>query len=94
MLGGGIRSGKRSKAEILANPLIRATMGDDFAYDLKWKVNSFQVIFVSKGMEDAPMTCQGGTLSEAVKAKIQKSPANKDIAKYLYVKSPQSRRPE
>ena len=76
VLGANIRGGKRAKAELLANPMIRATMGEDFAYDLKWSVNSFRVIFVSKGMEDPAMVCQGGTLSEAVKAKIQKSSAN------------------
>lgn len=76
VLGANIRGGKRAKAELMANPVIRATMGEDFAYDLKWKVNSFRVIFVSKGMEDPAMVCQGGALSDAVKAKIQKSSAN------------------
>ena len=76
VLGANIRGGKHAKAELTANPVLRATMGEDFAYDLKWKVNSFRVIFVSKGMEDPAMVCQGGALSEAVKAKIQKSPAN------------------
>ncbi|MCR4681277.1 MAG: gliding motility protein GldM [Bacteroidales bacterium] len=76
VLGAGIRGGKRAKGELLANPVIRATMGEDFAYDLKWGVSSFRVIFVSKGMEDPAMACQGGALSEAVKAKIQRSPAN------------------
>ena len=76
VLGANIRGGKHAKAELTANPVLRATMGEDFAYDLKWKVNSFRVIFVSKGMEDPAMVGQGGALSEAVKAKIQKSPAN------------------
>ncbi|MBR4786425.1 MAG: gliding motility protein GldM [Bacteroidales bacterium] len=76
VLGANIRGGKHAKAELTANPVLRATMGEDFAYDLKWKVTSFRVIFVSKGMEDPAMVCQGGALSEAVKAKIQKSPAN------------------
>lgn len=76
VLGAGIRGGKHAKGELLANPVIRATMGEDFVYDLKWNVTSFRVIFVSKGMEDPAMACQGGALSEAVKAKLQKSPAN------------------
>ncbi|MCQ2283867.1 MAG: gliding motility protein GldM [Bacteroidales bacterium] len=76
VLGANIRSGKHAKAELTANPIIRATMGEDFAYDLKWKVTSFRVVFVSKGMEDPPIACQGGTLSDAVKAKISKSSAN------------------
>jgi len=76
VLGAGIRGGKHAKGELMANPVIRATMGEDFVYDLKWSVTSFRVIFVSKGMEDPAMACQGGALSEAVKAKLQKAPAN------------------
>ena len=76
VLGANIRGGKRAKAEILANPVVRATMGDDFVYDLKWSVNSFRVILVSKGMEEPAIVCQGGALSEKAKAAIQKSSAN------------------
>lgn len=76
VLGANIRGGKRAKSELLANPLIRASMGEDFAYDLKWRVNSFRVIFVIKGYEDPPLACQGGVMSEAVKAKIQKATSN------------------
>ncbi len=76
LLGANIRGGKRAKAEILANPVIRATMGDDFVYDLKWSVNSYRVILVVKGMEEPAIVCQGGALSEKAKAAIQKASAN------------------
>ena len=76
VLGANIRGGKRPKAEILANPVIRATMGDDFVYDLKWSVNSYRVILVVKGMEEPAIVCQGGALSEKAKAAIQKASAN------------------
>ena len=76
VLGANIRGGKRAKAEILANPVVRATMGDDFVYDLKWSVNSFRVILVSKGMEEPAIVCQGGALSEKAKSAIQKASAN------------------
>ncbi len=76
VLGANIRGGKRAKAEILANPMVRATMGDDFVYDLKWSVNSFRVIIVSKGMEEPAIVCQGGGLSEKAKSAIQKASAN------------------
>ncbi len=72
-IGANIRGGKRSKTELTANPFIRAAMGDDFAYDLKWTINSYQVIFISKGYEDNPLTCTGANFSEAVKSKIAKS---------------------
>lgn len=76
VLGANIRGGKRAKAEILANPVVRATMGDDFVYDLKWSVNSYRVIIVSKGMEEPAIVCQGGALSEKAKSAIQKASAN------------------
>ncbi|MDD6185484.1 MAG: gliding motility protein GldM [Bacteroidales bacterium] len=76
VLGANIRGGKRAKAEILANPVIRATMGDDFVYDLKWSVNSYRVILVVKGMEEPAIVCQGGALSEKAKAAIQKASSN------------------
>jgi gliding motility-associated protein GldM len=76
VLGANIRGGKRAKAELLANPLIRAAMGDDFVYDLKWTVNSYRVIIVSKGMEEPAIVCQGSALSEKAKAAIQKASSN------------------
>ncbi|MEG2070618.1 MAG: gliding motility protein GldM [Bacteroidales bacterium] len=75
-IGANIKGGKRTKQEILANPYVRATMGEDFVYDLKWNVNSFRVVFVSKGYEDPPIACAGGTFSESVKAKIQRASSN------------------
>ena len=76
VLGGNIRGGKRAKAELLANPIIRATMGEDFAYDLKWSVTSFRVIIVSKGMEEPAIVCHGAALSDKAKMAIQKASAN------------------
>lgn len=78
-IGANIRGGKRSKAELTSNPFLRASMGEDFAYDLKWKITSYQVIFISKGYEDNPLTCTGANFSEAVKSKISKSPAGTTI---------------
>lgn len=78
-IGQNIRGGKRSKSELTSNPFIRAAMGDDFVYDLKWKVNSFQVIFIKKGYEDPPKTCTGGSFSDDVKNQIAKAPAGTTI---------------
>ena len=71
---GTIRGGKQPKQLLLSNPM-RATMGEDFVYDLNWSVTSFQVVLVVKGMEDAPIACQGPQLNERAKAAIQKAPA-------------------
>ena len=76
---GTFKGGKISKAELLANPFILADMGTDFVYDLKWTISSFQVTFMVKGIEDAPMLCNGRQFSEAVINKINSSGSNTTI---------------
>ncbi len=79
VLGANIRGGKRSKNEILANPTLRATMGDDFAYDLKWSITSFNVTIVAKGMEEPAIACQGSALNDKVKMAIQNASSNTEV---------------
>jgi len=70
VLGGKFKGGKISKNELLANPFVFAKMGDDFAYDLRWTVNSYNVTFIIKGIEDAPIQSNNNQFSEAIKSKI------------------------
>lgn len=70
-LGANIWGGKRSKSELLANPFISARMGDDFAYDLKWTINSYRLTVISKGIEGAPKVCSGGKFDGGVTSAIQ-----------------------
>ena len=70
-LGANIWGGKRSKSELLANPFISARMGEDFAYDLKWTINSYRLTVISKGIEGAPKACSGGQFDGSVTAAIQ-----------------------
>jgi len=74
-LGANIWGGKRSKSELMANPFISARMGEDFAYDLKWTINSYRVTFITKGIEGAPKACSGGAFSADVKSAIQSAGA-------------------
>jgi gliding motility-associated protein GldM len=75
-LGGTtFKGGRISKAELLANPFVLASMGQDFVYDLQWAVNSYQVTFIIRGIEDPPITCTGRNFSETIKSKISSSPA-------------------
>ncbi|MCL2290540.1 MAG: gliding motility protein GldM [Bacteroidetes bacterium] len=73
VLGGNFRGGKISKAELLANPFVTATMGTDFVYDLTWTVNSFHVTFIIRGIEEAPITSNSRQFSDAVRNKINSS---------------------
>ncbi|MDR0205956.1 MAG: gliding motility protein GldM [Bacteroidales bacterium] len=73
VLGGDFKGKKISKAELLANPFIKADMGFDFIYDLKWVVNSYQVTFNVKGIEEAPIMCNNRQFSDAIKNKINAS---------------------
>ena len=70
-LGANIWGGKRSKSELLANPFISARMGEDFAYDLKWTINSYRLTVISKGIEGAPKACSGGQFDASVTSAIQ-----------------------
>ena len=70
-VGGNITGGRVTKGELAANPFVSATMGQDFAYDLKWTVQSYQVIFTVRGMDESPITIQGGAFTEALKTKIR-----------------------
>ena len=70
-VGGNFSGGRVSKSDLAANPFVNARMPSDFAYDLTWSIASYQVTFIKGGMEEAPMTIQGGAFSEALKNKIR-----------------------
>jgi gliding motility-associated protein GldM len=72
-IAGTFVGGKITKSELLANPFIIASMGTDFVYDLRWTINSYQVTFIIKGIEDAPITCNNRQFSDAVRNKINSS---------------------
>jgi len=76
MLSGKFKGGgKAAKVDLTTNPFVSASLGDDFVYDLRWTVNSYNVTFVEKGIETAPIACTGNQFSETVKNKINSSPA-------------------
>ncbi|MCL2434933.1 MAG: gliding motility protein GldM [Lentimicrobiaceae bacterium] len=80
VLGGNIKSGgKVAKGELLANPFILADMGTDFVYDLRWTVNSYQVTFIIRGIEEAPLQSTSRHFTDAIKAKINSSPSGTSI---------------
>jgi gliding motility-associated protein GldM len=70
VLGGDFKGGKITKPVLLANPFIKADMGTDFVYDLRWTVNSFLVTFIIRGIEDPPITCNNRQFSDAIINKI------------------------
>jgi hypothetical protein len=78
-LSGKFEGGKAAKADLTINPFITASLGDDFVYDLRWNVNSYNVTFIEKGIETAPFSCSGNQFTEAVKSKINSSPAGTAI---------------
>jgi gliding motility-associated protein GldM len=74
VLGANFSGGKIGKQELLANPFVRATMGQDFVYELPWTINSYNVTFIVRGIEEAPMTASNRQFPDAVKNKINSSP--------------------
>ena len=78
-IGGSIRGGRVTKTDLTVNPFLTAKMGDDFVYDLMWRVTSFRVTFSIRGVEEAPIACQGAAFNENVLAKIRSAPVGTTI---------------
>lgn len=62
-IGANIYGGKKSKAELTANPVLIAKMSDDFAFDLKWTVQSYSVDVIEKGIIST-INCSGSRFSQ------------------------------
>ncbi len=71
VLGKNIRKGKHTKEEILSNPVINLKGVKKGEKGAQWSVNSFKVVFISNGVEEPPILCQGNTFSEKAKASLQ-----------------------
>ena len=72
VLGKNIRDGKHTKEKILSDPAIYIKKAGA-KKDVKWSIVSFRVCFVYKGMEEPPILCQGNTMNERVKKRIEDS---------------------
>ncbi|MDL2309281.1 gliding motility protein GldM [Bacteroidales bacterium OttesenSCG-928-B11] len=79
VIGADIRGGRKSKQDLLANPALLAKMGEDFVYDLRWKVLSYRVLFVIKGIEEAPIIVNGPAFNDQLRNKINSAPAGTTI---------------
>lgn len=79
VLGKNIRDGKHSAKQILTNPVINVRTEKKSKTDVQWKVNSFGMIVIVKGMEEPPIYCKGNTLSDKAKEKIEKLPSGATI---------------
>lgn len=62
-IGANIYGGKKSKTELTANPVLIAKMSDDFAFDLKWTVQSYSVDVIEKGIIST-INCSGSKFSQ------------------------------
>ena len=68
-IGTNIYGGKKSKAELTANPALVAKMSDDFAFDLKWTVVSYSVDVIFNNKIET-YQCNGSRFSQTVIDKI------------------------
>lgn len=50
VLGSNIFGGRRSKAELISNPMLTVRMSEDFPFDIKWTVVSYSVDIIQKGI--------------------------------------------
>lgn len=72
-IGANIFGGKKSKAELTANPVLIAKMSDDFAFDLKWTVVSYSVDVIEKGIIST-INCSGSRFSGELINRINSAP--------------------
>ncbi|MDR1758204.1 MAG: gliding motility protein GldM [Bacteroidales bacterium] len=71
-INGNIQGGRHSKTELLTGGFLLAKMGEDFVYDLQWKVKSCRATITVRGLDEI-VVCTN-LFSEDLKSKIQKSP--------------------
>ena len=74
-LGANISGGRRTKAEITANPVLIADMGKDFVYDLRWTVTSYKAVFIIRNVEDPPIAIAGNRFTDDLTRKINAATA-------------------
>ena len=72
-IGAGIYGGKKSKTELTANPMLIAKMSEDFAFDLKWTVQSYSVDVIEKGIIST-INCSGSRFSGELINRINSAP--------------------
>jgi gliding motility-associated protein GldM len=72
VIGQNIKGGRQSKADITANALLRADMGEDFVYNLKWDVISYTAYVSVRGVE-TPFQCTGPRFSQELVNEIQRA---------------------
>jgi hypothetical protein len=73
-IGANIFGGKRSKAELTANPALIVKMSEDFAFDLKWTVISYSVDVNEKNKIET-INCSGPKFSQELIDKINSASA-------------------
>ncbi len=75
VLGKNIRDGKYSAKQILSNPVINVRTEKKIKTNVQWTVNSFNMIVIVRGLEEAPIYCKGNTLSDKAKEIIEHLPS-------------------
>lgn len=78
-IGEDVNSDIQEKDIILANPFISVKMSPDFIYELNWEVISYRVIFIIKGMEEAPIVVKGAKFNEKLIEKIRNAPSGSTV---------------
>ncbi len=72
-IGINIFGGRKSKAELTANPVLRVKMSEDFAFDLRWTVVSYSVDVIEKGIIST-INCSGSKFSSELINRINSAP--------------------
>lgn len=79
VLGPRVRGGYQNRGDLLLYPKIRATMEENFPYDIKWEVINFRAIVISGGKVVADEVCYGDILTEKLQALIRDLPGHSTV---------------
>lgn len=79
VLGPRVRGGYQNRGDLLFYPKIRATMEENFPYDIKWEVINFRAIVIRDGKVVANEVCYGDMLTEKLQALIRDLPGHSTV---------------
>lgn len=79
LVGAKIRNGFHRPNEIFSYPKLRATMSEDFIYDIKWEVISFRINIISNGVSIVDRICLGDSIPQDIQKIIKTVPTNSSV---------------
>ena len=79
LVGAKIRDGFHRPNEILSYPKLKATMSEDFIYDIKWEVIAYRINIIRNGVSVVDRICLGDSIPQDIQWIIKTAPTNSSV---------------